>query len=408
MGINLKKIIDINYIDMKIKYITSLLMIVFLFSYGCDTMEDNYKEYLGEYNYPGKVKNLRVYPGFERVVLAWDNPKAQKTKSIRILYGTDSTQVDYETLVDSVSIDGLDDGTGYEFIVYTLDAQKNLSVPVSLTAFPISQDFVDNLTPPSMVVEVQNNQQVITMIGLSNVLMTFSGLIDYTITGPNDFLKSGQIDARDKVISIDPVTGLKKINTLNNYSLPVAAIGVNFLPPGEYKFKFAITAWPIMGSLLSVDEVSLDNEITSTVQPIIINVTSLGGSVSDPFNTTGGEGIEKLIDGDLGSKYLTRNKKTWALFKGSAPSLVTRYSLTSANDDANRDPKNWTLEGSNNGTDWTLLDTRIAIEFPLRRQTQTFEIVNKTTYSYYKLSMENKNSDLFQLAEWTLYGPKME
>ena len=118
---------------MKIKYIIGFLFSILLFSYACESMEDNYEQYLGEYNYSGKIDSLRVYPGFERVVLAWDNPKDQKSQSIRIIYGADSTVVDYETLVDSVSIDGLDDGTGYDFTVYTLDAQKNISVPVSIT-----------------------------------------------------------------------------------------------------------------------------------------------------------------------------------------------------------------------------------------------------------------------------------
>ena len=393
---------------MKIKYIIGFLFSVLLFSYGCESMEDNYEEYLGEYNYPGKITNLRVYPGYERVVLAWDNPKDQKSQSIRILYGPDSTQVDYETLVDSVSIDGLDDGTGYEFIVYTLDRQKNLSVPVSLTAFPISDDFVKNLTPPSLVVEVQNNEQVLTLIGLSNVLMTFSGIVDYNITGPNDFVASGQIDAKDKVSTIDPGTGLRKINVLNNFSIPVADLGVGFLAPGEYTFDYSVTAWPIMGALTSVDEITLTNKTTTIVQPIIINVTSLGGEVSDAFNTTGGEGIDKLTDGNLGSKYLTGNRETWAMWKGNAPSLVTSYTLTSGNDAPGRDPKNWTLEGSNDGSIWTMLDTRLDIKFPLRTQTQTFEVSNDKTYTYYKLSMQNNGDGLFQLAEWTLYGPKME
>lgn len=393
---------------MKIKYIIGVLFSILLFSYACESMEDNYEEYLGEYNYPGKITNLRVYPGYERVVLAWDNPKDQKSQTIRVIYGPDSTQVDYETLVDSVSIEGLDDGTGYEFIVYTLDKQKNLSVPASLTAFPISADFVENLTPPTLVVEVQKNEQVLTLIGLSNVLMTFSGMVDYAITGPNNFKASGKIDAKDKVITTDPKTGLRKINVLNNFSIPVAQLGLGFLSPGEYTFDYSVTAWPIMGALVSVDEVTLANKITTMVQPIIINVTVSGGTITDAFNTTGNEGVEKLIDGNLGSKYLTRNKQTWMQFKGKAASLVTRYSLTSGNDAPGRDPKNWTLEGSKDGVSWTLLDTRKDIQFPIRTQTINFEIVNTITYTYYKLSIQNNGDDLFQLAEWTLYGPKMQ
>ena len=74
---------------MKIKYIVGCLLIILLSLYGCDSMEENYEQYLEEYNYSGKITNLRVYPGYERVVLAWDNPKDQKSKSILIIYGPD-------------------------------------------------------------------------------------------------------------------------------------------------------------------------------------------------------------------------------------------------------------------------------------------------------------------------------
>ena len=119
---------------MKIKHIVGLLLITMLTFHACESMDDNFREYLGEYNYSGKITNLRVYPGYERVVLAWDNPKDQKSKTIKIVYGPDSTEVAYDSMVDSVSVEGLVAGTGYEFIVYTLDDKNNISVPVSVTA----------------------------------------------------------------------------------------------------------------------------------------------------------------------------------------------------------------------------------------------------------------------------------
>ncbi|MFA6795500.1 MAG: DUF4998 domain-containing protein, partial [Proteiniphilum sp.] len=69
------------------KQFKSILKIGFLMTimayWGCDSMEDNFKQYLEEYNYSGKIDSLRVYPGFERVILAWDNPKDQKSKKIK-------------------------------------------------------------------------------------------------------------------------------------------------------------------------------------------------------------------------------------------------------------------------------------------------------------------------------------
>lgn len=140
---------------MKLRYILTLLLISMIGFYACESMDDNYKQYLGEYNYSGKIDSLRVYPGYERVILAWDNPRDQKSKKIKIIYGADQTEIVYDQLVDSVSIDGLAAGTGYEFTVYTMDNNGNLSVPTSVTAFPISAEFVESLTPQPLLLSLK-------------------------------------------------------------------------------------------------------------------------------------------------------------------------------------------------------------------------------------------------------------
>ena len=367
-----------------------LSLIVLLFVNGCDSMEDNYKQYLGEYNYSGKITNLRVYPGYERIVLAWDNPKDQKSKSILILYGPDSTKVTYETLVDSVSIEGLDAGTGYEFIIYTQDANKNLSVPTAITAFPVSKDFVESLTPPSVLVQVIGADQYISVVGLTNVLMRFSGNIEYTVTGPGGLTKSGKV-------YLPELAGKSQVD------IPVAALGTPILPPGEYKFDFKVSVWPVMSNMVTIDEVWLTNSQSALVQPVVINLMNIPGRVSDVFNTGGGEGIAKLVDGNSTTKYLCANPQTWMMWQMDRPFIANKYTLISANDAPERDPKNWMLEGSNNGTDWTLLDVQMGIVFTERFQKKTFLLANREAYSYYKLSAENGGNRLFQLAEWTLY-----
>ncbi len=396
---------------MKIKYIIILLLSAIFGFYACESMDDNYKQYLGENNYSGKIDNLRVYPGYERVILAWDNPRDQKSKSVRIIYGSDSVHVNYEQLVDSVSIDGLVSGTGYEFIIYTIDGSGNLSIPTSVTAFPISANFVESLTAPSLVVDVQNNEQALSIIGLSNVMMRFSGKINYTIQGPDGFSTEGLIDITDQVVTTNPNTGAVEYNTINELSIPVADLGgVPFFPPGAYTFTYNASVWPIMGNLVSIDEIELSRESNIDVQPIIVNVTSLGGVISDQYNTGGGEGIEKLIDGNSETKYLTsRGSTTWMMFKTNNPAIVSRYSLTSANDAQSRDPQDWVLEASNDGENWVTIDERKGIVFPIRYQTQTFEVSgNNEQYQYYRLDVrKNAGASIFQLAEWTLYGPKL-
>lgn len=397
---------------MKIK---NNILLVFLFvaalilNQGCDSMEDNYQQYLGEYNYSGKINNLRTYAGFERVILAWDNPKDQKSKSIMIVYGADSTAVTYDHMVDSVSIDGLNAGTGYDFIVYTLDADKNLSVPTKITAFPVSSEYVESLAPPTLLVEEKNNEQVISFIGMSNVLMIFSGKINFTITGANNFSLTGHIDVTDQVVSVNPTTGAKTINTISDISVPVKDFGIELIPEGNYSFDYTITVWPVSGTQITIDEVPLNNKIDMYVPRLIINLMRLGGTITSSGANPPNEGIDKLIDNNINSKVLDKSRNyMWVIYKQTKPSIVTKYTLTSANDAPDRDPLKWTLSGSNDGTTWTVIDTRDNIDFPLRKQTLTFDIPNNTaTFTQYKLDMVNNAGNMFQLAEWALYGPKM-
>lgn len=372
--------------------ILTVILIAFAVNYGCDSMEDNFKQYLEEYNYSGKIRNLRVYPGFERVILAWDNPNDQKSKSIRVVYGTDSTAISYDTLVDSISIEGLSAGTGYEFIVYTLDAHNNLSVPTYITAFPISQAFVESLTPPMVVVQAIGPDQYISVMGTSNVLMNFSGHIEYEITGPDNFSLSDKIyfpELAGKTQVDIPVTDI--------ISLP-------FLPIGDYTFNIKVSVWPLQGNLISVDEVWLSNTQTITVEPVKINLMTIPGNVSDQHNTTGGEGIAMLVDGNPNTKYLCGSSTTWMMWKMDREFIANTYELTSANDADSRDPKDWVLEGSNDGSNWTTLDQQSDIKFTTRFQKKIFPLSNVTPYSHYRLRVTaNNGAGIFQLAEWTLF-----
>ena len=84
----------------------------------------------------------------------------------------------------------------------------------------------------------------------------------------------------------------------------------------------------------------------------------------------------------------------------------TGYALTSANDFAGRDPKNWKLQGSNDGQGWTDLDTRTNEVFPQRFQTRQFSFTNTTAYQYYRLDISaNSGEPIIQLAELFLIGP---
>jgi hypothetical protein len=72
-------------------------------------------------------------------------------------------------------------------------------------------------------------------------------------------------------------------------------------------------------------------------------------------------------------------------YLGGVSKTVVGYSLTSANDVPQRDPRNWQLQGSQNGTAWSVLDTQTSQTFTARFQTIQYGINTTTAYKYYRL-----------------------
>lgn len=77
-------------------------------------------------------------------------------------------------------------------------------------------------------------------------------------------------------------------------------------------------------------------------------------------------------------------------FAGGLQHAVNAYTITSANDAATRDPYSWTLSGSNDGVNYTQIDTRSAQSFASRFQTKLYEFTNTTAYEYYRFDFKTK------------------
>jgi hypothetical protein len=138
----------------------------------------------------------------------------------------------------------------------------------------------------------------------------------------------------------------------------------------------------------------------------------------------GGEDAIKIIDGNLGSKYLNfgRENSGFVVAPSIGLSIVDSFELTTANDALERDPTAYTLYGSNdpvllsqNNTfgdenNWAVISSG-PLSLPDTRDTTaplvTFS--NTTPYLYYKLIFNENKSDLgggnsIQVAEVQFHG----
>ncbi len=140
--------------------------------------------------------------------------------------------------------------------------------------------------------------------------------------------------------------------------------------------------------------------ITFAAGPV---VTSPGG----PYTISGSESVANTIDGKSSTKWCIIAPPAHVLWQAdlTTPVAVSSYSITSANDTPVRDPQEWAFQGSNDGTTWVTLDSRVGPPFEQRFQTKTFTFTNTTAYAKYRFDIVAKAGvSHFQVAEFALGG----
>ncbi|MFJ8596996.1 glycosyl hydrolase family 95 catalytic domain-containing protein [Streptomyces sp. NPDC093598] len=133
-------------------------------------------------------------------------------------------------------------------------------------------------------------------------------------------------------------------------------------------------------------------------------VTAPGG----PYSTSPSEGVDKTYDGDARTKWCIDgpgSKVRWQV-ELPTPVEVASYRLTSADDVPQRDPQEWTLSGSADGTTWTTLDRRtLEAPFENRFQTKEFTCADPAAYRFYRFDfVPEAGVSHFQVSEIGLSG----
>jgi hypothetical protein len=119
--------------------------------------------------------------------------------------------------------------------------------------------------------------------------------------------------------------------------------------------SFSVTVTTDKGSVVTFDKFATPEGVADNITK---NALSFVGSTDNTGNTN--ENAAKLVDNNLDTKIFLGTPPLPLTFKFQFASreTVKIYAIGSANDSDSRDPKTWTLEGSDDNDTWTVLDSR--------------------------------------------------
>ena len=159
-----------------------------------------------------------------------------------------------------------------------------------------------------------------------------------------------------------------------------------------------------------------DKASSIKIYPTFTNdITDNGGILSSShIGIVPAETIDKITDNIATTKYCATKEIgaiVWVQYESPKSVNLQSYSVTSANDEQGRDPKSWKLQGSNNGTEWTDIDTETNQTFDSRYLSKTYSVSTFTAYRYFRLyvtEIYSNTSTVVQIGEWQLLGKEAE
>jgi hypothetical protein len=149
-----------------------------------------------------------------------------------------------------------------------------------------------------------------------------------------------------------------------------------------------------------------------------LNHAITAGNVITARNSIGDAEAETMaFDGDVNTKWLDHNDwagaptvedPAWVQVELPSAAVVNKLAMVSANDADARDPENFNLLASNDGTTWLSLNSWIGESFDERFERKQFSFSNDLSFKFYRLDItKNKGDDtLMQIAEIELIGPQ--
>lgn len=144
--------------------------------------------------------------------------------------------------------------------------------------------------------------------------------------------------------------------------------------------------------------------------PAMTNYTAPFGVVSQSSEVNTSSRGWQAFDRDTGNvRWLSNTTTGWVQYDFGAGNakIINYYAITGMNDTANnRNPKTWTLQGSNDGSSFTTVHSVTNAPQFSQNETRTYTMNNTTDYRYYRLNITapQTTTDLVGVKELSLYA----
>ena len=218
----------------------------------------------------------------------------------------------------------------------------------------------------------------------------------YTGRNPKDWTLEGSNDKYHWTL----LTEVKDDQVLEDVNFTPFDFDVKTIEAFTY-FRFTVKATKDAGAYMQYSELHLKG-----VEENPLTFTAVDGSAG-----FGNEGFENVVDGKTTTKFCTNTIPSWVIVEASVPLYLTGYTIYTANDtkgDPGRNPKDWTIEGSNDLENWALV-TEVKNDQVLGATNFTpydFSIATaEESYKYFRYTvLTNKGSGVMQYSELVLKG----
>jgi hypothetical protein len=178
---------------------------------------------------------------------------------------------------------------------------------------------------------------------------------------------------------------------------------------GQATWKLASDADPVNG-----DASLLTGSLIATYAPqaaynvLSTNDTIVASSTNSP--ASGNENAKFVLDLNSATKYLNFDKLNtgFTVTPKAGATMITGIALTSANDAPERDPATYKIEGSNDGTTFTVVAEGTVPLFTARFKRQELTFGNTASYSVYRVTFPTvaapASANSMQVADVELFG----